>query len=279
VYALSEDAIRVAPGDGHGDVVGPLAIHVSGPSCRLVCGMTRAGFAAGRWRLFVTPVTWSAPGGMLELLDGERVVARAALTTAVAAPAGWVECAGRSEGPAERESGSDVLAADAFSPALPDFDGTWPTLQVEHPRRDERLPCAVPGEPTGLALAADWVDGQLRLTLRAPAGSSLAAASDDLLLRWWIDGRPYLPDELLSKLDLMLAQECEVGERSVILDGFRLDQPEAGRRPEIEVQAASCPGGLRHPGGELVDEVMRERSGTEPQVVLVSPRIRVPARP
>ena len=156
---------------------------------------------------------------------------------------------------------SDGVVADEFYTAVPKIDGVFPILTGD-PKDANRW--AGPLPPLGAADAKDspltlaLTDGQFILTSTRPLWDF--NAPEQLLARWWVNGRPVRRDAILIAPQRMMQQSRQISSRDEAAIRFGLPDHLGPLKPgdEVAVQLLYCPGGLESPGPEMA--LMAQRS-------------------
>ncbi len=156
---------------------------------------------------------------------------------------------------------SDGVVADEFYTAVPKIDGTFPILAGD-PKDATRwaglLPPLDAADAKDSPLTLALTDGQFILTSTRPLWDF--NAPEQLLARWWVNGRPVRRDAILIAPQRPLQQSRQVTSRNKAAIGFGLPDHLGPLKPgdEVAVQLLYCPSGLESPGPEMA--LMAQRS-------------------
>ena len=150
---------------------------------------------------------------------------------------------------------SDGVVADEFYTAVPKIDGTFPILAGD-PKAANRwagpLPPLAAADAKDSPLTLALSDGQFILTSTRPLWDF--NAPEQLLARWWVNGRPVRRDAILSQPQRpMMQQGRQITTRDKAAIGFGLPDLLGPLKPgdEVAVQLLYCPSGLESPGPEM----------------------------
>ena len=151
-------------------------------------------------------------------------------------------------------AGSDDVVADEFYTAVPKVDGAFPILTGD-PKDTNRwagpLPLLDAADAKDSPLTLALVEGRFVLTSARPLWDF--NAHEQLLARWWVNGRPVRRDAILVAPQLPLQQSRLSMSRDKAAFGFGLPDHLGPLKPddEVAVQLLYCPSGIESPGPEM----------------------------
>jgi hypothetical protein len=149
--------------------------------------------------------------------------------------------------------------------AIPKFPGAWPLgvdLDNRAERRSDMLPVLVPRE-TGLSVKALGTD----LLVESQEEIILARPDWHFLVRWWVNGKPFVPKQIGSFMDqngMMI-----FGRKLLLRVNFRPERFGARAGDKIVLQLLYCKRGWMFvfPGHEMLDAFLDEQDPS-PELLL-----------